>query len=333
MIRLHRRTRTWGAMRCHLLPTYREGGTAIKAITAIWAYITAPFRMMRVDLVHLHLAGQVSLLRKLPIALCAKALGIPFIAHVHASSAESLFEHTPGWAYRLLLGSARRVVALSESWAASIRHHVPKAEVVVVPNPVCSFPLPAQQPRPDRAQAVLFAGKLEARKGYHDLLAAAPLLLPAHPQLQFWFAGNGDLKHAEELARGLGIERSVRLLGWIGETELTRLYSEATIVCLPSYSEGVPMSVLEAMSHGVPVVCTPVGGLPELIEHGRSGLFAVLGDPQSIAQQIGCLLTDPDRAARIGAAGATTVQQKCGLDLVSNKLATLYAEVMQRAAS
>jgi glycosyltransferase involved in cell wall biosynthesis len=285
--------------------------------------------MMRVDLVHLHLAGQVSLLRKLPIALCAKTLGIPFIAHLHASSAESLFEHTPSWAYRFLLGSARRVVALSESWAASIRHHVPKAEVVVVPNPVRSFPSPAAQPRRDRAQAVLFVGKLEPRKGYHDLLAAAPLLLPAHPELQFWFAGNGDLKHAEELARGLGIERSVRLLGWTGETELTRLYSEATIVCLPSYSEGVPMSVLEAMSHGVPVVCTPVGGLPELIEHGRNGLFATAGDPQSIARQIDCLLTHPEPAARIAAAAAITVRQKCGLDLVSDKLATLYAEVME----
>lgn len=320
-------------MNCRLLSTYIEGSTVRKAASALIAYVAAPFLIMRTDLVHLHLAGEVSLLRKLPIALCAKMSGRPFIVHVHASSPDSLFERTPSWAYRFMLGSARRVVALSESWATSIRHHVPKAAVIVVPNPVLAHPVVQERRSAGRISVVLFVGKLEHRKGFQDLLSAASLIIRSYPETQFWFAGHGDLARAEALAQTLGIGHCVRLLGWLSEEELDKRYSEATVFCLPSYNEGVPMSVLEAMSRGVPVVCTPVGGLPELIRHGHSGLFASPGDPESIAREIESLLGNPALSARIAAAGAATVQQNCGFDIVSGKLQTLYAEALRATQS
>lgn len=93
------------------------------------------------------------------------------------------------------------------------------------------------------------------------------------------------------------------------------------------------MSVLEAMSHSLPVVCTPVGGLPELIQDGHNGLIATAGSPDSIAQQICTLLANPEASNRIGAAGADTVQRKCGLDLVSSRLQALYDDVVSAEAS
>jgi glycosyltransferase involved in cell wall biosynthesis len=298
----------------------------------MFAYLVAPFLIGRSDIVHVHLAGQVSLLRKIPIALCAKALGKPLVIHVHACSPESLFESTPFWAYRFVLRSASRVVALSESWASSIRRHVPQAKVVVIPNPVISMPTRLAGNTSNR-RIVLFVGKLEPRKGYQDLLSAASLVLRHYPETQFWFAGHGDLEGAEALASKLAILKSVRLLGWTEGSALTRLYTDANIFCLPSRNEGVPMSVLEAMSHSLPVVCTPVGGLPELIQDGHNGLLAAAGSPESIAQQICTLLANPELSDRIGIAGEETVQRKCGLDLVSGRLQALYDEVIGAQAS
>jgi glycosyltransferase involved in cell wall biosynthesis len=332
VLRLHLKTAAWSAMNCRLLATYRDGSIPGKARTAMFAYLVAPLLIGRADLVHVHLAGQVSLLRKIPIALCAKALGKPLVIHVHACSPESLFERTPVWAYRFVLRSASRVIALSESWADSIRRQVPEAKVVVIPNPVIY--MPARPPASmGKRQIVLFVGKLEPRKGYQDLLSAASLVLLHYPDTQFWFAGHGDLEGAEALARKLAISTSVRLLGWTEGAALTRLYMDASIFCLPSHNEGVPMSVLEAMSHSLPVVCTPVGGLPELIQDGHNGLIATAGSPDSIAQQICTLLANPEASNRIGAAGADTVQRKCGLDLVSSRLQALYDDVVSAEAS
>jgi glycosyltransferase involved in cell wall biosynthesis len=332
VLRLHLKTAAWGAMNCRLLATYRDGSTPGKARTAMFAYLVAPFLIGRADLVHIHLAGQASLLRKIPIALCAKAFGKPLVIHVHACSPESLFERTPAWAYRFVLRSASRVIALSESWAGSIRRQVPEAKVVVIPNPVIYMPAkPTAITR--KRQIVLFVGRLETRKGYQDLLSAAPLVLRHYPEAQFWFAGHGDLERAEALARKLAILKSVRLLGWTEGSALTRLYMDASIFCLPSHNEGVPMSALEAMSHSLPVVCTPVGGLPELIQHGHNGLLATVGSPESIAQQICTLLANSKSSNRIGAAGADTVQRTCGLDLVSRRLQALYDEVVGAEAS
>ena len=93
------------------------------------------------------------------------------------------------------------------------------------------------------------------------------------------------------------------------------------------------MSVLEAMSHRLPVVCTPVGGLPELIEDGVNGLMATAGSPASIAQRICSLLADSELSSRIGAAGEATVRNTCGLSLVSDRLQGLYDEVFAAGAS
>ncbi len=326
VIQLHRTAPFWKRMQTQLLSTYDDRGALSKIQAAAGAYAAAPFRMLRARVVHVHVAAQLSLLRKLPFICMARALGKPLVVHLHAPTEASLFEHTPRLAVRFTLRSASRVIALSESWAEVIVKHVPQARVVVVPNPV-SIHDPANM-RPRTSPVVLYVGKLEARKGYADLLTAAAEVLREFPAAQFWFAGHGETAEARAQCEQLGIGGSVRLLGWVGRTHLEQLFREASVLALPSYGEGVPMAVLEAMSHGVPVICTPVGGLPELIEDGRNGLFVAPGDAPALARQIAKVLGDPACAASLAAAASETVQQRCGLAAVSARLETLYAELL-----
>jgi glycosyltransferase involved in cell wall biosynthesis len=318
----------WREMNCELLSTFVDGSPLRKALMAVQAYLLAAFKIAKSDIVHIHLAGQVSLLRKLPIAVAVRLFRKILVVHIHAFSPESLFESTPTWAVRVVLGRAHRIIALSEGWAQIIRVHLPNADVSVIPNPVLTCEV--TRPSFEQRRIILFVGKIEPRKGYIKLLQAAPAILKKYPDVEFWLAGHGELDRAAEEAARLDIAGSVRLLGWTEPGTLNALYQQSAIFCLPSYGEGVPMSVLEAMSHGCPVVCTPVGGLPEIIVDGENGLFAKVGDAVSVGERILRLLEDPPYARSIGCEGRRTIRRVCGAEIVEKSIQQLYQSLLLR---
>src|ERR1700733_180831 len=321
VVRLHQSTPLWAEM-CDMLSTYDDRNALRKIWAALKAYIQSPLALLRAHIVHVHLAGQISLLRKLPLLALATALHRRVIIHVHAASEESLFTKTPRWAWEFALHSADCVIALSPSWAEIIRRNAKHTRVVVVPNPVQTF-LPSSR-NAGESPRVLYVGKLEARKGFDTLIAAAVIVLREWPQTEFWFAGHGNLKDAKKQAENLGIEDHVRLLGWVSSSELEDIYDQVDLFCLPSYNEGVPMSVLEAMSHGLPVICTRVGGLPDVVKQGSNGMFVEPGSAESIADMILHLLREPELAASLARAGRKTVQESCSLELVADRLEEIY---------
>jgi polysaccharide biosynthesis protein VpsI len=318
----------WRSMQCKLLCTYVEGNSWCKLKAACWAYIQAPLAIWRCDLVHVHLAGETSLLRKLPIIILTKLLRRALIVHVHAHSPESLFDRVPRWAARYTLQAADRVIALSATWAATVRERIPSAEVEVIANPVGLHTFRAEEPI---QEIVLFVGKVEPRKGYRDLLLAAKIVRESIPDAQFWFAGHGDIEEGRHYAEQLGISAAVQFLGWLGEEELGRIYSEVRIFCLPSYNEGLPMAVLEAMSHGLPVVCTSVGGLPDLMEDGVGGILIAPGDVGALANSLVRLLMDKDLRKMLGYNASRIVAERCGLQDVSGRLEALYLRILAPA--
>jgi glycosyltransferase involved in cell wall biosynthesis len=325
VVHMHERSPVWQSMRCKILSTHADGSSWCKIKAACWGYVHAPLAIWRSDLVHVHLAGETSLLRKLPIIMLTKMLRKALIVHVHAHSPESLFDRGPQWAVRYALQAADRVIALSVSWAAIIQDRIPSAAVEVMANPVGPCTFRAEEPMQN---IVLCVGKVEPRKGYRDLLLAATLVRQSIPDAQFWFAGHGDIEEGRGYAEQLGISTAVHFLGWLAEEELGEIYSKARVFCLPSYNEGLPMAVLEAMSHGLPVVCTSVGGLPELIEDGVGGLLIEPGDVGALAGSLLRLLMDKDLRKKLGDNAGKIVAGRCGLQDISCRLESLYLRVL-----
>jgi polysaccharide biosynthesis protein VpsI len=323
VVRLHQGTRMWEM--CDMLSTYDDRSALRKIWAASKAYIQSPFALIRVQIVHVHLAGQISLLRKLPILALAAVLRKNVIIHVHAASEDSLFRKTPRWAWRFAFSCADRVIVLSPSWAEIVRRNVNHPHIVVVPNPVKMFSATLRSKH--HSPRVLYAGKLESRKGFDSLIAAAAIVLREQPDVEFWFAGNGELTRAKEQAESLGVSQQVRLLGWVSADDLEEIYDQVDLFCLPSHNEGVPMSVLEAMSHGLPVICTPVGGLPDVIKDGSNGIFVEPGNAQSIARGILHLLHNPELATSLARAGRKTVRETCNLELVAGHLEAIYQDL------
>jgi glycosyltransferase involved in cell wall biosynthesis len=326
VMRMHSTTELWNLVNCHVLATYDERSTARKVLAMLKAYVSAPVLIHRAALVHFHVAAQRSMLRKLPIMILTKLMRKPYIVHLHAASESSIFELTPQWLVRMTFLLSYRVIVLSDSWAKIVKNHVPDARVTIIHNPVLT-PKLLTMTRTDEWPVILFVGKLESRKGYRDLLEAAVEVLMRFPRVQIWFVGHGEIEQGRLLAKKLGIDRSVMFSGWINSEDMEYYYRAASIFCLPSYDEGLPMAVLEAMSYGLPVVCTPVGGLPDLISDGRNGFFAQPGDVQSIASQLLRLLRNPELATRTGVSAAQTIERECGIARIEHELGALYQEV------
>lgn len=324
VIRAHQTLRLWRRAKCRVLSTYDERNAWTKLFAMLRAYVLAVFEIYRSSLVHVHVAAQHSMWRKLPIVLLTKLMRKPYIVHLHAASEESVFVLTPQWMVRLIFLLSYRVIVLSDRWAQIVTTHLPDARVAVIHNPVRR----AQFGRvPDPAGMVLFVGKLERRKGYLELLKAAAQVLVFFPDVTFCFAGNGEIEQAKANARMLNIENSVSFPGWVSAEEIGDYYRRATAFCLPSFDEGLPMAVIEAMSYSLPVVTTPVGGLPDLISDGKDGLFTEPGDSDAIARQLLGLFRNPERAERIGRNAALTVERKCSPLTVERQLHDLYQEV------
>src|SRR5205085_1269547 len=169
-------------------------------------------------------------------------------------------------------------------------------DVRVIPNGVR---IPARvEPEAEPAE-ILFAGRLSPEKGIDELLEATR-------GMNLVVAGDGPLR-----------DRVPNALGFVPHDELERLYDRAAIVVLPSYREGLPLCVLEAMAHGRPVVASAVGGIPELVEDGVTGYLAEPGDVAGLRAALERLLADPLLRRRLGRAARASVAERCSWERVT----------------
>jgi glycosyltransferase involved in cell wall biosynthesis len=179
-----------------------------------------------------------------------------------------------------------------------------------------------------RGSQLLFVGRLAPVKGVPILLEALASLLPARPDIKLTLVGDGpDRSALEQQAEALGISQSVEFLGYQSQAKVRQLLASTDVFVLPSFAEGVPVVLMEAMAAGVPVVATKIAGIPELVEGGVSGFLVMPGDAKSLATRIGELLDHPDMRNRFGAAGRAKVDRE--FDIESE--AAWLCEIMTQA--
>lgn len=262
------------------------------------------------DLVHIHVADGPSVWRKAIYAAESHAVGLPVCLHGHFTGLVEAAAAQPALAAlcRRLFGGAARVFVLSadmQRQVATLSGGRARTEILHNPCPPDGFD---PRPRPPEAPpTVLFMGRVGHRKGIFDLVAAWPQVRAAVPAARLLVAGDGELDRLRAAVAAAGVDDAVEILGWVrGEARLAA-YRRATVFCLPSYAEGLPMGVLEAMGAGLPVVSTAINGTPDAVQHGETGLLHAPGDRAALAAHLRALLGDPRRAAQMGAAGYARV--------------------------
>lgn len=313
-------------------PLLRRLGRAGKAIVRAVGLILG----RRVRLLHCHAAMRGSFWRKSLFAAVALAGRVPVVFHLHGSEFRQ-FHASQGrmgrFAIRWVLEHVARVVVLSQSWSEFVLNIAPDAKVVVLPNFVA---MPNSEPTaiaPDQQAhqtvSALFLGLVGERKGVFDLIPAVQRALREAPQLRVVIGGNGDVEGARRLAQELGVVQAIEFVGWVAGADKERLLREADFYVLPSHNEGLPMSLLEAMSHGLPVISTRVGGIPELVDDSKDGLLIEAGDVGALTSSLVRLASDHVTRINMGRNARTKVEQRFSATSVLPKLEDLYRQLLQ----
>lgn len=316
----------WKEHGCVWLATYDDRGPVRKILAFFKALVLAVCLIPRRDIVHIHASYRTSFCRKTVFVLLAKCFRKKTILHLHAPDSHAFDKGLMNRLARRVFSCVDVVIALSEFWAKQVRRLSPSASVLVIPNP-CPKPDGETLPQQERDPSVIYVGNLEPRKGYADLLKAMPLVLAAFPEAGVMFAGAGQIDAARQLTEELGINQRVQFLGWVEADEVHRALAHAGVFCLPSYGEGVPMAMLEAMAHHIPVVVTPVGGIRDVIVDGQNGLLVTPGRVSEIAAAIVRVLGDFEFARTLSATAYDTVHSNFSLDVICNQVTELYKEL------
>ena len=241
---------------------------------------------------------------------------------------------TKTWMRRKALSGAKRIIAVSNfTRERVIDLGVSPERVSVVPNGVVTFESPSNGSARATGNILTTVSRLVPRKGQDTVLRALPHLLEEVPDAVYRIVGTGpELARLQALARKLELNGHVQFYGQVSDSERERLLNECKVFVLatretPTDFEGLGIAVLEAMQKGKPVVVTRAGGVPEIVEHGRTGLVVEPDDPEILAKALAELLRDPVAAAEMGSNARTVVREKYGWDLI----ATRYLNELKRA--
>lgn len=312
---------------CIYVASHRAGNTWVKIFTAVkaWVRVAVLLRKLDAPLVHVQAASHGSFWRKAVVCLMARRAGRPYIFHLHGGGFARFYEHESGRIGRSVIRSTLRhaavVIALSEEWRTRLLKICPTARIEVLHNAVA---IPGQQARRAARPTLLFLGHLLPEKGVFDLLEAFAQVTRQFPDLRLVLGGIGRIEALRERAAQLGVSDRIELPGWLGPEEKSAALAASTLFLLPSYIEGMPMALLEAMSWGLPVIATPVGGIPQVVTNEVNGLLVQPGDVAALASATTRLLADPALSGRLGNAARTTIERGFSLDDALARLSNIY---------
>lgn len=295
------------------ISSHVDGNIARKFVQAIYGLIKLLVCLIasHVDIVHIHGSDVVSLKRKYIYFKLASFFKIKIFFHFHGASFLDQFSITSNfWRNRIIeiFEKVNVVICLSNSWRDEIKNIAPNANIVVIPNSV-KLPLLTNRVYNSEKFTILFLGLIGERKGIFDLMKVFIRLLKDGNDIVLNIGGNGNTKKLFYAINNLGIKEHVKYLGWVSEEERDCLFRKTDLFVLPSYGEGMPMSVLEAMSYSVPVISTHVGGIPELIEDGETGILVNPGDLDMLYEKINDLIHNEKYRKKLGENGRLKIER------------------------
>ncbi len=319
--------------------THVDGPRILKAMVAGIGAVCLLFLLSfwRPNIVHLHMASRASYRRKAILARLVKLFRTGLVLHVHGAEFHVFYDKSPPSRQRAItrtLESADLVIALSDEWKRRLTAMAPRAEIRVLMNPVVCDEfagVPAERaPVPDRGGTVLFLGAFGKRKGTFDLIEAGARVAERRPNVVFELGGDQAVNELRALIDERGLHDNVRILGWIRGEDKLDAFRRAHVFALPSYHEGLPIAVLEALAAGLPLVTTPVGGIPEVIENGVNGVLIEPGDVEALAAGLLRLLDDEDLRRRMAETNVRVAREDHDASVVARTLCLWYDEIVAR---
>lgn len=316
-------------------PIYRSGGRLTKGWWFVTSYIRLFLRLLfdrKVKIVHMHTAADGSFKRNSQLIRMIRLFDKRIILHVHASRFKDFFnEATPDAkaGIRDVLGSIDRLVVLSESWKEWFMSIGVPDEMITVLHNITPVPTYMPEAKADDGKLhFLFMGEIGQRKGVFDILKALHLHKDElDGRMELRIGGNRQEELLLSTIKEYGLEDMVRFEGWVSGARKLELLNWADVYILPSFNEGLPISILEAMSYGCPIISTPVGGIPEVVR--ENGTLVTPGSAEEIYEAVRKYIDNPDLVIQEGAVSFEYVREYLP-EYVMEHLKEIYIFEMSR---
>lgn len=282
--------------------SYVDGNIIHRLIFSLIAYIHFMFIYNKYDLFHIHMASYGSTFRKGYYIRFLKKRNKKIILHVHGAEYimfyNNLLEKKKKKVERIWLDSDV-VIALSEEWKNQFEHLFNHKNIIVINNGI-------DTEQYEEAKCVteyvrnnfLFLGRIGKRKGSYDIVSAIEKLSKKYPDILVYMAGDGEINEIKSLIDKKNLGNNIKVMGWINFENKIELLQKVCTVLLPSYNEGLPMTILEGMAAGKVIISTNVGGIPELVENNINGLIIDPGDIDGLCKAISKVIEEKEFAKK-----------------------------------
>jgi glycosyltransferase involved in cell wall biosynthesis len=282
---------------------------------------------------HVHFASRGSTLRKCIIGLMVLRGSGRLVLHAHGAAFDTFFAGLPAPLQDRVAGIFRRshgFVVLSTQWREfyADRLALRRDRIQVMINPTEPPDLVPDRSGREGVQ-FLFLGRIEDRKGAFELLDAfRSLPAPSRDRARIVFAGDGRVGELRQRAAEAGPDVAVH--DWLDSEQRNRLLAASDVLVLPSHQEGVPMAILEAMAYGLPVITTPVGGIPDVVRDGQEGLLVEVGNRAALTAALARMIAEPELRASLGKEARATAES---LDVTnySQRILEFYRAIAAQA--
>jgi glycosyltransferase involved in cell wall biosynthesis len=317
------------------LSTHCDGNVARKSLILLRGLTLFLFQIIKRKprIAHVHFASRASFYRKSLFVLMANLFKIKVVLHAHGAEFNKFYDIESNYSHKLyiryILNSADDLLVLGEWWKdfySSI--YVYKTPKITYNSIAISSPSPKKDNENSNELIILSLGRLGERKGTYDLINAYESIEERFPQVSLWLVGDGEVEKVKLLLTEKSWGDKVKVLGWLAGNSLLNTFTSADIFVLPSYNEGLPMAILEAMSKSLPIVATPVGGIPDAVVNGKNGFLVAPGDINGLRDAIITLITDKELRQQMGQNSYQVVQEKFEVKVIINQLNNLYLELM-----
>ena len=318
--------RQWGV--CYIT-THRDGHFLAKITTLLRALARFCELLLSRDIrfVHVHTSSRRSFFRKCLFFCLCRFFRVPYLIHLHGGAFLTFYNVECSalgkWLIRSAFGHAGGILVLSPKWADAVRVFSGPAPIHVLPNPIRFAKI---QPVERQGTTLLFTGRLGREKGVFDLLEAFVSVQQQVPDARLICCGDGEVEACRNRVQQAGLSHCVYIPGWVDGAQLRQLLARADIFVLPSYDEGLPMSLLEAMAANIAVLTTLVCGFFDLIRDGDNGFLVQPGDVDALAKVLLYLLTNPERRLAVADRAQETVQNYSA-ERVLGELEAIYREL------
>lgn len=307
-------------------------GKAASWMKGMAKYVTS---LASCDLIHIHHAANLNFEGVSKLVFLTKILNKnkKVFLHNHGRDFESYYEcKTPKGKEKVVktFNSVNGNIVLSRHWLDWYRSVAPHARWILLPNAV-----PVRRPktaqRNNNKVTFLFFGRMERTKGTYDILSVMDEVIKAVSNVHFIFAGDGEVTRVKKIVHENQWDDYVEVLGWVSEKEKPQLFEKSDIFLLPSYFEGLPMSLLETMSYGIVPITTSVSGIPEVVENGKDGFLIQAGDKVDLTDKMIRLATDASCRNYMARNSFEKIQESYSFRSYERKLLSIYEDVISKS--